>query len=113
MDDRTLLELAAKAYGLSQADHPFFFGGLTEKVPSVEGYGVRSWNPLTSDGDALRLAVKLGLTVSIDNSLGAETEAWKYEQQNIDAQEDHNDDPYEATRRAITRAAAAIGGQRK
>lgn len=39
----------------------------------MNGEGVRNpgqcsfpWNPLTDDGDALRLAVKLGLTVDID-----------------------------------------------
>lgn len=66
----------------------------------------RPWNPLTDDGDALRMAVKLHVSV-----LSNETTSWIAHgmgQVNI-AEESHDGtDPYAATRRAIVRAAAAI-----
>ena len=88
MTDKELLELAAKAAGISeqQLNHP-----------------VNYWSPLTDDGDALRLAVKLG--IHITNSI---TDAWATTLQ-ITSIEPINNDPYAATRRAIVRAAAAIG----
>lgn len=48
--DRELLELAAKAAGYEYAKH----GGYIV-VFGIPG----NWNPLSDDGDALRLAVKL------------------------------------------------------
>lgn len=80
MADRELLEKAAKALG-------------TELLLM----GSR-WNPLEDDGDALRLAVTLGIlqTATLHEAM-------------------HNvpdwSDRYAATRRAIVRAAAAIGEQ--
>jgi hypothetical protein len=56
-------------------------------------YG-RMWMPLADDGDALRLAVKLDLF---------DAATLTYEP------EEYRTDPYAATRRAITRAAAEIG----
>ena len=94
MTDRELLELAAKASWGAMADQMIASG----------------WDPLTDDGDALRLAVKLHIdldayanavrcckSVDFDDSEG--TEAW----------ESFGDDPHAATRRAIVRAAAEIG----
>ena len=89
MTDRELLELAAKAAGLEVV------------TPTMLKYG--QWNPLTDDGDALRLAVKLrirfaGMGERACAFIGLR-EFW----------EDEGSDPYAATRRAITRAAAEIG----
>lgn len=93
--DRELLEKAAKAVGI-EWDRIY-------------------WNPLTNDSDALRLAVRLNLTVKFDVvpdgafvSVGADggdedKGRWDYEFL--------LKDPYAATRRAIVRAAAAIGEQ--
>lgn len=54
------------------------------------------WNPLTDDGDALRLAVALDLLFELKfSSMHSEELA-------------AGADPYEATRRAIVRAAAAM-----
>ena len=93
--DRELLELAAKAAGYEYAKH----GGYIV-VDGIPG----NWNPLESDGDALRLAVKLGMLVDVTAfSVTAIVNG------TISAQEKHNGDPYAATRRAIVRAAAAIG----
>ena len=113
MTDRELLEQAAKAAGLD--------GEWSEAYKSfhINTAPLRNfvlWNPLTDDGDALRLAVKLGLCVIREtirkpivsvvcnlktfNQLTAYRLAWEPLTEN---------DPYAATRRAIVRAAAEIG----
>ncbi len=97
-NDRELLELAAKAAGYEKdVDGCYFESGFPTMI---------SWNPLTDDGDALRLAVKLGLCVSPDSSGVYCTNADTFIE--ITASE-YGDDPYAATRRAIVRAAAEIG----
>jgi hypothetical protein len=52
MNDKELLELAAHAAGIDYRDLIF-----------DEDDRARLWNPLTDDGDALRPAVKLQITV--------------------------------------------------
>ena len=100
MTDREMLELAAKA------------AGLHVKVVSNSGRGLKVhgncnwWNPLTDDGDALRLAVKMGIYVhcragSMVTSAIGDGDEWVIE--------NWSNDPTSATRRAITRAAAQIG----
>lgn len=96
MTDRDLLELAAKAAGLSLSDEHVWDDERAEYV---------RWNPLTNDGDAFRLAVKLGLCVQVLRQYG-ETQVFRQSGYEI---EKHNDDPLAATRRAIVRAAAEIG----
>lgn len=64
------------------------------------------WNPLTDDGDAFRLAVKLDIDVlfmSDDEGRFTSAEGRYY------AYAQHNGDPLAATRLAIVRAAAEIG----
>lgn len=96
MSDRELLELAAKASGEVQGEWignaAYFDGVLTW------------WNPIIDDGDALRLAVKLGITF---RHFGHKVSAVGTTQ----CDEYVGDDPYAATRRAIVRAAAEIGRQ--
>ncbi|MEZ7170202.1 hypothetical protein QVM08_31850, partial [Pseudomonas aeruginosa] len=69
----------------------------------------RQWDPRHDDGDALRLAVKLRLDITFYNGF-QEVAA---EPSNGDgmnpSQEVFTENPYAATRRAITRAAAEIG----
>ena len=101
MTDRELLEKAAKAAGLRYIkpteDYSGIFGlTLCDEV----GRHMEDWRPLTDDGDALRLAVKLRMTPHIDSN---STEC-------SDCFEVHSGDPYAATRRAIVRAAAALAG---
>jgi hypothetical protein len=107
---RELLELAAKAAGIDYShdnahwkheDHCAFWS-----YDDLCTCGAR-WNPLTDDGDALRLAVKLGLTVSqlMNNR---EVEVNDYDE-TVFVNEFHEPDPCAATRRAIIRAAAEIG----
>ena len=102
-NDRELLERAAKAIG---KDNPF------EKYRDIDGDFYPVWNPLTDDGDALRLAVKLKL--SIDTNWYNTDACWYTDKTCVMSmasveEEPHNSDPYAATRRAIVRAAAAIG----
>lgn len=114
MTDHELLELAAKAAGYDRTkvdeNEWFYIGHLCGgSDPEWE-----LWNPLTDDGDALRLAVKLRLWVQI-----SERSVWIA--QNADEifgdmaastflmVSDCGGDACEATRRAIVRAAAEIG----
>ena len=101
MSDRELLELAAKAAGLNY-DHRY---GIVFGEDDCGNATEDGWNPLLDDGDALRLAVKLGLCVKVDNRSG---HSWV---KKIEGGQPHGSDPYAATRRAITRAAAEIGRQ--
>jgi len=106
MTDRELLELAAKAAGLRINFHP------------CASY---AWNPLTDDGDALRLAVKLEIDLTFytereactyaqtKHLLGYGTDGCASYQAHEYYKELHGADPHAATRRAIVRAAAAIG----
>jgi hypothetical protein len=101
MTDRELLELAAKAAGMDygwQYIYDDYEGCTADKY---------DWNPLEDDADALRLAVRLGL--SIDMS-GTETTVFYYIGDDCYAlSEKHSNAPCAATRKAIGRAAAKIG----
>jgi hypothetical protein len=107
MSDKELLELAAKAIGL-EPDAEF------AEINGLPAYWITEpqthwWNPLTDDGDALRLAVKLNLAVqTLPGRDKPASEAWHNDKY---ARELWNGDPYAATRRAIVRAAAEIARQ--
>lgn len=94
--DRELLELAARAAGIDGWYEP-------EYLSFIKSSG-GPWNPLPDDGDALRLAVKLGILVDVTRFATT-----AIANGDVHAKEKHNGDPYAATRRAIVRAAAAIG----
>jgi hypothetical protein len=98
MTDRELLELAVKAAGYEWEYEDT--GALFVFVPQAH-----EWNPLTNDGDALRLAVKLEITI-MWNEWEIVAEEFEYGNQ---FPEEKKSDPYAATRRAIVRAAAEIG----
>jgi len=108
--DQELMELAAKAAEpLIQMGR--FGPGQCWLQPDEVLDGLKPWNPLTDDGDALRLAVKLNIDFYSGNDEGAATFAGYFigtVQKYTIVQ--HGDDPYAATRRAIVRAAAEIGG---
>ena len=95
MTDRELLEAAAKAVGIP----------WVEGEPSRMGWA--GWNPLTDDGDALRLMVKLGISVLYSDFTGEAEARWNRGAYRLT--EYGPDDPLAATRRAIVRAAAEIG----
>lgn len=103
-EDRELLELAAKAAGLKVdyvPEHGCFWIALGQGLP------INQWNPLRDDGDALRLAMRLGIYVMHIEEDGAVLarvrnglrRSWR---------EPVVFDLYAATRRAIVRAAAEI-----
>ena len=97
MTDRELLESAAKAAGYEfDSCEPFEIAHEHKG-----GTNWNEWNPLVDDGDALRLAVKLGLNIETPRHKGFGSTCGN--------QTVFRDDAYEQTRRAIVRAAAAIG----
>jgi hypothetical protein len=109
MNDRELLDLAAKAAGI-QPVYCYESRRNCLLVGDKKSYVI--WKPLTDDGDALRLAVKLNLDLwNCDN--------YKYIASGVVPNDNlfdallHNEkkgkDAYAATRRAIVRAAAEIG----
>ena len=116
MTDRELLEFAAKAAGIhvpTKKDYPWAYideSGIFRDI-SCAGDGTRMsrWNPITDDGDALRLAVRLGIQPHYSDFTGNAYVRWDRGEK-TDA-EYGPDDPYAATRRAIVRAAAEIGRQ--
>ena len=102
MTDRELLELAAKAAGFSDAEWAAEQACIcTAQLPGFRCF----WNPLTDDGDALRLAVKLNIPVypyddeTSTGTIGVVAKNWGGKEAN--------------TRRAIVRAAAEIGRSMK
>ena len=106
MTDRELLELAAKAAGIV-AD---YFEEDGDDSEGMWGSGYEAWNPLTDDGDALRLAVKLNLAISIPVHKTIRADVICFLDSSVNIREE-NGDPLAATRRAIVRAAAEIGKQ--
>lgn len=124
--DRELLELAAKAAGY-RTDHPWNTERLDIDPPldalmlhNADGGLVHTaWNPLTDDSDALRLAVKLFITVEhpdpadlgggyVTTKLCERRHRYRFLKEYW-FNEPFDGDPYAATRRAIVRAAAEIG----
>ena len=120
MSDRELLEFAAKAAGIhvpTKKDYPWAYideSGIFRDI-SCAGDGTRMsrWNPITDDGDAMRLMVRLRLEPRfIDNSHSNGAEPSRVTLHNVAGIVENIDgDPLAATRRAIVRAAAEIGRQ--
>jgi hypothetical protein len=114
MTDRELLKLAAKAAGALWVDETFPYEEFGRLMLDF-GWGPLEWNPLTDDGAALRLAVKLDIEFYQGDDDGSSVYAgyWsKSERRDVTrlfAVEPISGDPYAATRRAIVRAAAEIG----
>ena len=108
MTDRELLGWAAKAVGYWVVE-PLRYGEFRVCLPEQHHLSF-GWNPLTDDGDALRLAVDLRLQIShfdrwADNAAVVQAA-------DLDAavcEEEVFNDPYAATRRAIVKAAAESG----
>ena len=101
MSDKELLELAAKAAKLLiKWDEQ----NQTYATCNVNGDMFDDWNPLTDDGDALRLAIELRIIVEIGEIItGVHAGHLKDISYAM-----HNGDPFAATRRAIVEAAAEI-----
>ena len=111
MTDREMLELAAKAAGIHIDKSKHNGGGDGNTGFDVLGNAVldwhngKTWNPLTDDGDALRLAVRMQLQLDLRHMTN-EVSAYGSPSGRID--EGVRIDPLAATRRAITRAAASM-----
>lgn len=99
MTDRELLELAAKANG-----GLVYVNGLGWIHEDDGGDRGAWWNPLADDGDALRLAGKLDMTLTF--SLAGFAQACSHDGC-FDV--DYDGDRQRAMRLAIVRAAAEIG----
>lgn len=106
MTDKELLELALKASFDGEEIAGFSMAQILEN-PLVFDEIIKRWNPLVSDADALRLAVKLKILVDIGVDSSEATNG-DYICHGI-CELHRNSDPYAATRRAIVRAAASIG----
>jgi len=113
--DRELLELAATAAGYEYGEiNGAFKARIEQDVGTCGTYGCqkhqwRDWNPLTDDGDALRLAVRLRLLISLHERFEVHVVWWRNGERGEIRETDK--DSYVATRRAIVRAAAEIGRQ--
>ena len=110
MTDRELLEAAAKAAGLKI--HAARQAERDEEGCASAGLwivnGSTCWNPLTDDGDALRLAVRLRLVLFLEIpriGIGPRMDG-------PEVYVDEGENEYAATRRAIVRAAAELGRSR-
>jgi hypothetical protein len=121
MTDRELLEIAARAAGYCVKWKDAYDAGFLDQdlriLPEERQHFIfasfpfKEWNPLADDGDALRMAVKLGIDIVVSVARPARSAACPPDQIGPEhyLEEDHNGDPYAATRRAIVRAAAEIG----
>ena len=115
MTDRELLEAAAKAAGMAHincwSERIRDYDSQHWNGPALhqEGFGgeCNSWNPLTDDGDAFRLAVKL--RIEVEPWIHGDSACARAAVGEVLIDEPHyGDDPERATRRAIVRAAAAM-----
>lgn len=102
MNDRELLEMAAKACGFLHVDYAGIDYDGGGGIVLIDGIGrhCATWNPLQDDGDALRLAVKLKLDISIGDHVQV---SWWRGQGLLDWVNEN------CCRLAIVRAAAEIG----
>ena len=122
MTDYDLLKCAAEA--MHNSKDPIFCNysvvggkaGVCLELGSSRGAFTSYWNPITNDGDALRLACDLGLRVfpiariqsgAVCSAVGSATG------ERLSEVADASLDTYTATRRAIVLAAAEIGKQIK
>lgn len=102
--NRELLELAAKAEGIKLLFDPYGVPrDCTGMDPLMNIFAGKPWNPLTDDGDAFRLAVKLKMLVDCHSQCARPLP------DSIEWQEGSGPDDYANTRLAIVRAAAEIG----
>ena len=110
--DRELLEAAAKEAGLDLQHKPLFSGDAEPGYYDYSGGTPKWtwWNPLTDDGDAFRLAVKLRLDMQISDYGTSARNARDFTWHGCAA---HLHGGIEAaTRLAIVRAAAALGASK-
>ena len=112
MTDRELLEAAAKAAGVRHIEYTNDYDGKNGLVMCDEvGRHQNDWNPLNDDGDALRLAVKLGICIGPNfDGDRAIADGGEFSQHYVF--EMFGGDKDAATRRAIVRCAAAMAKEK-
>ncbi|MCK3849955.1 hypothetical protein [Pseudomonas sp. W2Jun17] len=115
MTDQELLELAAKAAGIKIDKSEFNGGGRGNTGFDILGnavldwYNGKTWNPLTNDGDAFRLAFVVGLKVD-----AAKREVWYCKTPALGKWRSIGwDGGIEGLRRAIVLAAAELGREKE
>ncbi|WP_147408767.1 hypothetical protein [Kushneria sinocarnis] len=108
MSDREMLECAAKAAGLRFAVEQRPNGESVTLVIDEEKCG-NEWNPITNDGDAFRLIAELELNVFHVSGNAYAMPSDSDEPESICSYRDSGG-KIQAQRRAITLAAARIGG---
>lgn len=101
--DIELLDLAAKAAGIKVLLRSPGYWNI-----EVHERGMRGWNPLIDDGDALRLAVKLGMTLNLSPHHG-KWATWSERCPAVRESGYPESEPFAETRLAIVKAAAAVG----
>lgn len=117
-DIKSLLEDAAKAAGYTHIQYAEGKGVIVAIRLGTWGE-VQYWNPLTDDGDALRLAVQLGISLlpyPVYREDGRHSVITKQRRQGDTMREPnptevielYNDDKFAATRLAITKSAAEV-----
>lgn len=114
MTDREMLELAAKAAGHTLGpDWDCLPSGIF--INGDEHFSGDEWNPLLDDGDALRLAVKLSLTINVSGMFVHADCCNRYDDIGYFEENSARNDGciLKAARRVIVRAAAAIGEEMK
>ena len=104
--DRELLEAAAKAAGVNIDFADYRDLGSHVVYRKRDSY-LTWWNPLTDDGDALRLAVKLHFTLRLYMGHAC-VQSTVPSGSSVYIDETDFNDPGAATRRAIVRAASAM-----
>jgi hypothetical protein len=102
--DRELLEAAARAAGINAK----WYDVTGCLMRTAAGSGLTRWEPLSNDGDAFRLAVKLRLDICRPAASDKRVCVWVDHMGDF-IEEHEGNDPCAATRRAIVRAAAQIG----
>jgi len=105
MSDRELLELAAKAAGI---EGKYFDSANPIHTGIYRAGHDYYWNPLISDSEALRLAVKLRLVIKPGKHLGDGCTV-ESQQPGITSWTAFEDDKAEQMRRAIVGVAAETG----
>jgi hypothetical protein len=119
-NDRELLELAAKAAGITYKEYlpdPDSELSVDEEFDALIN-GI--WDPLTDDGDAFRLMVKLNLNLYVDCAFDNVKARMVCAENNVgydpnyrSARQDGVTDPLAAARRVIVELAAKLGKEMK
>lgn len=120
MTDKKLMELAAKACekdltNYEWIDTPFYTGFQRRNIDPESGFEeqTQEWNPLDDDADAFRLAINLRMDICISHRSNEVVVLVFFGNKISQFQEARGigGDARAATRRAIVRAAAAIGDE--